>query len=54
MANGYNGVINYEHCENYYQPQMPLFFRSVGVQNYAMQSKPLGADNETLFQEFGS
>ncbi len=53
MNNGYNGVIDYEHCEHFYQPQIPLYFNSIGIQNYAMKSKPLGADNDALFEEFG-
>ena len=53
LANGYNGVIDYEHHKHYYQPQIPLYFKSVGVNNYAEHSRPMGADNEALFKEFG-
>lgn len=53
LNNGYLGEITYSASgKHIYQPQLPLFFRSVGVQNYAEQAKPMGADNEAVFAEF--
>ncbi|MFQ9556246.1 MAG: hypothetical protein ACLR1P_10050 [Oscillospiraceae bacterium] len=32
--------------KHYYQPQIPIYMESVGVQNYFAQSKSIGADND--------
>lgn len=52
LANGYIGEFTYESGKHYYQPQIPIYMESVGVQNYSKQSKAIGADNEALFKEF--
>ena len=52
LANGYLGEITYDSGKHFYQPQMPLLFRSIGVKNYAAKTKAIGADNEALFKEF--
>ena len=52
LANGYIGDITYPSGKHYYQPQMPVFFKSLGVQNYARASRALGADNEAIIKEF--
>ena len=52
LANGYLGETTYESGKHYYQPQIPIYLESVGVQNYFAQSKTIGADNEALFEEF--
>lgn len=53
LANGYIGEYTYESGKHYYQPQIPIYMESIGIQNYAAQSKSIGADNERLFKEFG-
>lgn len=54
LANGYIGEYTYESGKHYYQPQIPIYMESVGVQNYFAQSKTIGADNDKLFEEFGN
>ena len=34
--------------KHYYQPQIPIYMESVGVQNYFAQSKSIGADNDAV------
>ena len=53
LANGYLGEFTFESGKHFYQPQIPIYMESVGVQNYSKQSKAIGADNEALFKEFG-
>ena len=52
LSNGYLGEGTYESGKHYYQPQIPIYMESVGVQNYFAQSKSIGADNDALFAEF--
>jgi crotonobetainyl-CoA:carnitine CoA-transferase CaiB-like acyl-CoA transferase len=53
LANGYLAPHTYESGKTAYLAQMPIYFESLGVQDYYERHRKLGEDNEAIIKEFG-
>ncbi len=54
IANGYLAEHTYASGNKVYLAQMPIYFDSMGVQDYYACHRKLGEDNEAIFAEFGA
>ena len=53
VSNGYLIEHTYPSGNKAYLAQMPIYFDSLGVQDFYAQHRALGADNEAIEKEFG-
>lgn len=53
LLNGYLAPHTYESGKTAYLAQMPIYFDSLGVQDYYERHRRIGEDNEAIIKEFG-